>query len=147
MDRSKRAVEVFQEGFSCSQAVLEAFSEAMGLDRDLALKISQSFGGGMAHRGETCGAVTGALMVIGLQYGRTKSDDDAAKEQTYATVHEFIKRFKTKYDSIVCKEILGYDVSKDEEFKQAQEEEVFQSICPKLVQSAAEICEDLLPLK
>jgi len=146
MDRAKRAVEVFQEGFSCSQAVLEAFSETMGLDREIALKISQSFGGGMAHRGETCGAVTGALMVIGLKYGRTKADDAEAKEQTYATVHEFIKRFKDKYDSIVCKEILGYDVSNDKEFKQAQEEEVFQSICPNLVQSAAEICEDLLHL-
>jgi len=147
MDRVKRAGEVFKEGFSCSQAVLEAFSEAMGLDRDIALKISQSFGGGMAHMGETCGAVTGALMVIGLQYGRTQAEDNEAKEKTYATVHEFIKRFKAKYDSIVCKEILGYDISKDEEFKQAQEEEVFQMICPKLVQSAAEICEDLLPSK
>ena len=65
MDRAKRAVKVFKEGFSCSQAVLEAFSETMGLDRDTALKISQSFGGGMAHMGETCGAVTGALAGTG----------------------------------------------------------------------------------
>jgi C_GCAxxG_C_C family probable redox protein len=147
MDRANRAVEVFKEGFSCSQAVLEAFSEAMGLDRNTALKIAQSFGGGMAHRGETCGAVTGALMVIGLQYGRTRADDAKAKEKTYATVHEFIKRFEARHDSIVCKEILGYDVSDDEEFKQALEEDVFAKTCPKLVQTAAEICEDLLPLK
>jgi C_GCAxxG_C_C family probable redox protein len=147
MDRVNRAVEVFKEGFSCSQAVLEAFSEAMGLDRDTALKIAQSFGGGMAHTGETCGAVTGALMVIGLQYGRTKAEDTEAKEKTYSTVHEFMKRFKAKHESIVCKEILGYDMSNDEEFKQAQEEEVFEKTCPKLVQTAAEICEDLLPLE
>jgi len=147
MDRVKRAGEIFKEGFSCSQAVLEAFSETMGLDRDIALKISQSFGGGMAHMGETCGAVTGALMVIGLQYGRTQAEDNEAKEKTYATVHEFIKLFKARYNSIVCKEILGYDVSKNEEFKQAQEEDVFQTICPKLDQSAAEICEDLFPLE
>ncbi len=147
MDRAKRAVEVFKEGFSCSQAVLEPFCEDMGMERDTALKISQSFGGGMAHMGETCGAVTGALMVIGLQFGRTKAEDTEAKEQTYTTVHEFIKRFKARYDSIVCKEILGYDVSKDEEFKKAQEEEVFQAICPSLVQLAVEICEDLLPSK
>jgi C_GCAxxG_C_C family probable redox protein len=117
------------------------------MDRDTALKISQSFGGGMAHRGETCGAVTGALMVIGLQYGRTKAEDDEAKQKTYATVHEFIKRFEARHGSIVCKDILGYDVSDEEEFKKAQEEEVFQTTCPNLVQSAAEICEDLLPLK
>ena len=147
MDRVKRAVEVFKEGFSCSQAVLEAFSEALGLDRDTALKISQSFGGGMAHRGETCGAVTGAFMVIGLQYGRIKAEDSKAKEKTYATVHEFIKRFEARHDSIVCKDILGYDVSKDDEFQQAVEKEIFQTTCPKLVQSAAEICQDLLPIK
>jgi len=147
MDRVKRAVDAFKEGFSCSQAVLSAFSETMGLDRSTALKISQSFGGGMAHMGETCGAVTGAFMVIGLQHGRTRADDDEAKEKTYATVHEFILRFKARYNSIVCKEILGYDVSDEAEFKQAQNEEVFQRICPNLVQSAAEICEDLLSLK
>ena len=147
MDRVNRAVEVFKKGFSCSQAVLEAFSEVMGLERNTALKISQSFGGGMAHRGETCGAVTGAFMVIGLRYGRTRAEDTEAKDKTYATVHEFIQRFEAKHDSIVCKDILGYDVSKDDEFQQAVEEEIFQTTCPKLVQTAAGICEDLLEIK
>jgi C_GCAxxG_C_C family probable redox protein len=146
VDRVKRAVDVFKEGFSCSQAVLQAFSETLGLDRDTALRISQAFGGGMAHMGETCGAVTGAFMVIGLQYGRTNAEDDESKERTYATVQEFILRFKARHDSIVCRELLGYDVSIDQEFNQAQEADVFQRICPNLVQSAAEICEELLSL-
>jgi len=144
MERAKQAVATFKEGFSCSQAVLSAFSEAMGMDRDTALRISQPFGGGIAHMGETCGAVSGALMVIGLQYGRIKADDAEAKEKTYDTVHEFIKQFKARHESIVCREILGYDVSREDEFKQAQEQNLFERICPQLVQTAAELCEYLL---
>ena len=144
MDKIQNAVECFKEGFSCSQAVLSAFSEPLGLDRDIALKISQSFGGGMAHMGETCGAVTGAFMVIGLKHGRTCADDDLAKEKTYELVQEFVRRFNTKHGSIVCKELLGYDISKNDEVKEAQEKGLFDEFCPNLVQSAAEILEDLL---
>jgi C_GCAxxG_C_C family probable redox protein len=145
MDNVQQAIECFKEGFSRSQAVLSAFSEPLGMDRITALKISQSFGGGMAHMGETCGAVTGAFMVIGLQYGRTRADDDLAKEKTYELVQEFVKRFKSQHGSTVCKELLGYDLSKDEEVKEAQEKQLFDELCPKFVQTAAEIIEALLP--
>jgi C_GCAxxG_C_C family probable redox protein len=145
MDKIQKAIECFEEGFSCSQAVLSAFCEPLGLDRESALKISQSFGGGMAHMGETCGAVTGAFMVIGLKHGRTRADDDPAKEKTYEIVHEFVQKFLAKHGSIVCKELLGYDLGKEDEEKDAQEEGLFEKICPDLVQSAAQILEDLLP--
>jgi C_GCAxxG_C_C family probable redox protein len=145
MDKVQKAIECFKEGFSCSQAVLSSFCEPLGLDRNNALKISQSFGGGMAHMGETCGAVTGAFMTIGLKHGRTRADDDLAKERTYELVQEFAQRFRSRYGSIICKELLGYDLSKNEEAKEAQEKQLFDEFCPKLVQTAAEILEDLLP--
>jgi C_GCAxxG_C_C family probable redox protein len=145
MDKVLKAIECFKEGFSCSQAVLSAFCEPLGLDRNNALKISQSFGGGMAHMGETCGAVTGAFMVIGLKHGRTRANDDLAKEKTYELVQEFAQRFRSQHGSIICKELLGYDLSKNDEAKEAQEKQLFDDFCPKLVQTAAEICEDLLP--
>jgi len=145
LDKIQKAIECFKEGFSCSQAVLSAFCEPLGLNRDSALKISQSFGGGMAHMGETCGAVTGAFMVIGLKHGRTRADDDFAKEKTYKLVQEFVKRFHAKHGSIICRELLGYDLSKDDEVEEAQEKGLFDELCPKLIQSAAEILEDLLP--
>lgn len=145
MDKVLKAIECFKEGFSCSQAVLSAFCQPLGLDRDIALKISQSFGGGMAHMGETCGAVTGAFMVIGLKHGRTRADDDLAKEKTYERVQEFVRRFRSRYGSIICRELLGCDLSKDDEVKKAQEKHLFDELCPKFVQTAAEILEDLLP--
>lgn len=144
MDKIQNAIDCFKEGFSCSQAVFSAFCEPLGLDRKSALKISQSFGGGMAHMGETCGAVTGAFMVIGLKHGRTRADDELAKEKTYELVREFVRRFRSKHGSIVCKELLGYDVSQEDEMNEAQEKGLFDEFCPQLVQSAAEILENLI---
>ncbi|NOR14823.1 MAG: hypothetical protein GQ544_03880 [Candidatus Aminicenantes bacterium] len=143
-DRIQESVEFFRSGFSCSQAVFAAFSESLGLKKELALKIAQPFGGGIAQRGETCGAVAGAYLVIGLKYGRTRPDDSAAKEKTYELVHEFIRRFQATHGSIVCKELLGHDLSTPEGHDRAAEAGLFDSLCPNLVKSAATLLEELL---
>lgn len=132
------------EGFNCSQSVLSAYAERMGLDRELALKIATGFGGGMGRKGEVCGAVTGALMVIGLKHGRTILEDTESKEQTYELVGEFIKRFKSRNGSILCRELLGIDIGTPEGYAAAKEQKAFSEICPKMVQAAAEILEDIL---
>ena len=85
----------FSEGFSCSQSVLAAFAPELGLDADAALRVSAAFGGGMGRTGGTCGAVTGALMALGLKYGATVADP-VAKERTYALTREFIARFEAR---------------------------------------------------
>lgn len=144
MNRIDSAVSCFKEGFSCSQAVLSAYSDLFDLNRELALKISQPFGGGMAHMGEMCGAVTGAFLVIGLKYGRVKAEDIEAKEKTYELVQEFVKRFKSRHGSINCTELLGFDLGTPEGMKLAEEKELFENVCPKFVQNAAEIIEQIL---
>ena len=144
MNKVETAVSCFKEGFSCSQAILSAYSDMHGLDRELALKISQPFGGGIAHMGEICGAVTGAFLVIGLKHGRIKAEDIEAKEKTYELVLEFVKRFKSLHGSINCTELLGYDLGSPEEMKLAEEKELFITVCPKFVQNAAEIIEQIL---
>src|SRR4030042_5517377 len=111
MSRAQEAVQSFKQGFSCSQAVLAALSEPLGLDRERALKISQGFGGGMARMGLTCGGVAGAMLAIGLKYGRTRPEDEEAKEKTYSLVHEFLRRFQDRHGSIVCRELIGVDLS------------------------------------
>jgi C_GCAxxG_C_C family probable redox protein len=143
-DSIDTAVNTFAEGFSCSQAVLSAFCEPLGLDRETALKIAQAFGGGIAEAGNICGAVSGAYMVIGLKYGRTRADDDAAKEKTYSLVKEFQKRFTAIHDSIICRELLGYRLDDPEERQKAFDEGLFENLCPKLVKSAAEILAEIL---
>jgi C_GCAxxG_C_C family probable redox protein len=143
-DRSQAAVTRFKQGFSCSQAVLSAFSDIFDLDLDLALKISQPFGGGIAHRGEICGAVSGAFMAIGLKFGRTQAEDTPARDRTYEVVTQFIQKFENLHGSIICKELLGYDLSTEEGERKAEEEGLFETICPKFVQHAADILIELI---
>lgn len=138
-ERIQKAVDRLKQGFSCSQAVLSAFSDTYGLDQNLALKISQPFGGGIARRGEICGAVYGALMVIGLKFGRTQAEDTPARDKTYESVRHFIQIFENIHGSIICKELLGYDLGSEEEYKKAEAEGLFETLCPKLVQDAADI--------
>jgi len=144
MNRVERAVSCFKEGFSCSQAMLSSYGEQFGLNREIALKVSGTFGGGMARMGETCGAVTGAFMAIGLKYGNARVEDKQAKERAYSLVREFVDRFKSRNGSIVCRELLGYDISTPEGMKLVKEKKLTTTLCPKFVQDAAEIIEQIL---
>ena len=81
MNNSKKAKEIFKQGFSCAPAVVAAYCEPFGLEKEKALKLSTGFGGGM-HLGPTCGVVTGVIMVIGVKYGKTVASDNKAKEKT-----------------------------------------------------------------
>jgi C_GCAxxG_C_C family probable redox protein len=101
----------FTNGFSCSQAVCLAFAEDFGIDRETALKLSCAFGGGMAHSGNTCGAATGALMVIGMKYGRTRLDDMVAKEKTYEVTNAFMTEFLRRNHSLNCTDLIGHNLS------------------------------------
>ncbi len=144
MNRSDLAVSCFREGFSCSQAVLSAFAPDLGLDRETALRVAGAFGGGMARMGETCGAVTGALMVIGLKHGQIRPDDKQAKEKTYAAAKTFAEQFVTQNGALRCCELLGCNIGTTEGMQLARDKGLFISLCPKLVSSAAEIVEQLL---
>ncbi len=93
---------------------------------------------------DTCGAVTGAFMVIGLKHGKIKAEDEEAKRKAYSLVKEFVKRFKAKHNSIVCRELLGCDISKPEGMQHFKEMKLIDGICPKLVESAAGILEEIL---
>jgi C_GCAxxG_C_C family probable redox protein len=124
--------------------VLAAVSEPLGLERETALKISQAFGGGMARMGLTCGAVTGAMLAIGLKHGRTRPEDEGAKEKTYSLVHDFVRQFRERHGSIVCRELLGVDLSTPQGHQRGVERGVFESLCPRLVADAVEILEGIL---
>jgi C_GCAxxG_C_C family probable redox protein len=144
MNGKELACSRFKEGFSCSQAVFSAHAEQLGLDRETALKIAGAFGGGMGRMAQTCGAVTGAFMVIGLKYGAIDAEDKETKEKAYALVREFVDRFKSRHGSIACQDLLGCDISKPEGEKVAREQKLFETICPKLVKDAAELLEEML---
>jgi len=140
--RVETALSRFAEGFNCAQAVLSVYAEHLGLDRETALKLAAGFGGGMGRMASMCGAVTGAFMVLGLQYGGTTTDREA-KEAIYARVREFADRFKARNGSLVCRELLGCDISHPEGLRQAKESSAFTDICPAFIQNACEILEEM----
>ncbi|WP_440949696.1 C-GCAxxG-C-C family protein [Methanosphaerula subterraneus] len=144
MTKADEAVASFKSGFSCSQAVLSSFSEELGLDRDTANSVACGFGGGIARTGNICGAVAGAIMVIGMKYGMTRLDDNAAREKTYALVQQFIRDYTTKNGSITCPDLLGYDMADPMQFKEAREKKVAARICPGLVEDAVIVLERIL---
>jgi len=140
----ERAVSLFQEGFNCSQSVCTAFSEGLGYSQEQSLKVSSAFGGGIGHNDEMCGAVSGALMVVGMKYGRVKADDTEAKLKCYNLAGEFMRQFKEIYGSVQCTDLLGCDLSTEDGMQSAREKGLFSTICVNLVRDAARILEGLL---
>jgi C_GCAxxG_C_C family probable redox protein len=116
----------------------------LGLDREQALRVAGAFGGGMARMGETCGVVTGSMMALGLKHGKTKASDDEAKERTYRLVIEFVDKFKARYGSIVCRELLDCDMSTPEGLQEFKNKNLLETHCAKFVKEAAEILEEIL---
>ena len=140
-DPIKIAQERFAKGFNCSQAVFSAYAAHFGIDDETALKLASPFGGGVARQGEVCGAVTGALMVLGLERGNATLE---AKDDTYKSAEEFLKCFEDLHDTILCRELLGYDLSNLDERQSAREKGVFTSACPVFVKDAAELVGEFL---
>lgn len=132
-----KANEYFNLGYNCSQSVVAAFAKDLGITEDEALRISSGFGGGMGNT-EVCGAVTGAVIVLGLKYGHLTSGVSME-----AVTSEFREKFKEKNHTINCKELLGYDISKAEDFEKVIENNLFNSFCPKMVSDAVDILEKM----
>ena len=141
MSRANEAIACFNNGFNCAQSVFSAYCEQFGLDKTTALKLSCGFGAGMGRMGDTCGAVTGAYLLIGLKHGKCTEEDNQAKEKTYALVQEFSKRFKEKNGTTICRELIQADFLSDDQ--QAVLAKV-KIICPKMIADACEILDEIL---
>ena len=140
---AKRAVGYYGRNFNCSQGVFTTYAIEHGIDEKLALKMATNFGGG-ARKGEMCGAVSGALMVLGLLYGHSESEDPDTKARAYAMSEEYMNRFIRRNGSVVCRELLGYDLSKPEEKAVILEKDLFRTFCPDMIRSAVEILDELI---
>jgi C_GCAxxG_C_C family probable redox protein len=147
MDRIEKVKERFMDGFNCSQAVFSAFASNFGLNEEMALRIASGFGGGLGRCGYVCGAVSGAIMVIGLKYGFLTPKDEEAKLKVYSKVKKFIEEFLKENNSIICKDLLGEDISTEEGLKKIKEKNLFKTICPKYVEDSARILSEILKEK
>jgi len=144
MNRPERADQLHRQGTNCAQAVACTFAEDLGADRELALRMATGFGGGMGHTSNTCGALTGAVMALGLAFGMKNAGDQAAKDRTYALVGEAVRRFRERAGAITCTDLLGFDLSIPEQLQTVRDRGLIKEKCPGYVKAAAEIVEQLL---
>lgn len=143
MNHIELAKKYFGQKYHCSQAVLAAFAEELGLTEEQALKLGGCFGGGMC-KGEVCGACTGALMALGLKFGQSDIEDWESRKRTNDITVEFLDLFKKENGSYMCRDLLGCDLATEEGKKYAMEKQLFVEFCPKMVESATMIAEKLI---
>lgn len=142
-EKVKLAENLFKQGYNCSQAVFGAFSEEVGLDREMALKLASSFGGGMGKLREVCGAITAMFMIAGIQYGYSDPKDSEAKIKHYSLVQLLAQNFKEQNGSIICRELLGLEKPDGNPIPDARTNNYYQNRpCVELVKSAAKIMEE-----
>jgi len=142
-DAGRNAREYLASGYNCAQSVLKAVLEEKDIFFDEAMSLSSGFGGGIAGEGRTCGAVTGAIMAIGVLNGLHSKDVVQSKERTYKISSILIERLKAKLGSTQCYELIGVDMKDPESKKAARERGVFSDQCSEFVATAARIVLDL----
>ena len=143
MNHAEKARALFLSGCSCSQAVFGAFADDFGMDQDTALRLASSFGGGMGGMRETCGAVSGMLMVAGLKWGYSEVGNLDIKTAHYARVRKLIDSFKAEHTTIVCRELLAHlgELKKDPSARTAEYYKVRP--CVMFVETAARLLDEM----
>jgi len=148
MERADKAIVYFRNKFNCSQSVFTVFGTGCGLSEETCLKTACAFGAGMARQQLTCGAVTGALMAIGLKYGKAMGDPDEYKQRTYEKTLEFFAEFKKKHGTVTCRELLkGLDINDPDDHRRITELGLFDTLCEEYVRDAVIIAEKIFSEK
>ncbi len=143
MDATEKALSLFEDGLNCAQAILTAFGEPYGVSPASARKLGRPWGGGVGRMGQTCGAVTGAIILLGHAQDGALPEADA-RNKICASVKELIQRFKQRNGSVICRDLLGADISTEEGQRKIKEEMLMKKICPKFVEDASVILAELL---
>lgn len=143
-DHVTEVLELFEAGYNCTQAVLSVFSNEMGIPKETALKISAPFGGGIAGYGNFCGALTGAIMVIGLKYGNSSATDYERKKKSTEKTSELIDSFEKQYGSCNCCDLIGMDIKKINPSEWKTKILNIESPCPKFLETVIIFLEEEL---
>jgi C_GCAxxG_C_C family probable redox protein len=143
MNATQKAVQLFDNGLNCSQAILTAFGEPFGVDPESAKKLGRPWGGGVGRMGQICGAVTGAIALLG--YAQSSMRDEAeARNELCASIQELVRRFEERNGASVCRALLGADFSTEEGQKKIKEEMLVKKLCAKFVEDASAILAEIL---
>ena len=139
-----RAIQAHKSGLNCAQAVLTSYSDELNFDHNLALSLSCGFGGGMGRLQETCGAVTGSFMVIGIDQCKKYQDIRERKEKTYAMVRKCSDRFKSIHGTTDCFDLLSCDLKTVEGQRYFKDNNLGELVCEKCISDAVKIVNELI---
>lgn len=140
--KEEKARALFKEGYNCSQAVVAAFCDEMGLEKSQIVRLASSFGGGMGRLREVCGAVSGMFLVAGALYGYDAPKDFEAKKEHYARIQELAAQFQAENGSIICRELLGAAGKDNNPTPEKRTEEYYKKRpCEEMVATAARLME------
>lgn len=148
--RTDKAVDLFKEGYNCSQAVFTTYADLFGMEKETALRVSASFGAGIGRMREVCGAANGMFLVAGMLTGATEGKDQLAKKKNYEVVQLLAEEFKKENrGTYICRELLGIDKTKKPELEgttpEARTEDYYKKRpCLKTIEGAAAIVERVL---
>ena len=145
MNRREEAINYFKVGYNCSQSVVMAFRDVLTIDANELCKIASPFGGGISRMRETCGAVTGMVLVLGNLIGYDTPEMGEKKHKLYQKTQEILKIFENKYGSLTCRKLLNLDTKHDDPKPSERDHSFFiNRPCPELIGGAAEILENFL---
>ena len=140
----EKAIALFTSGLNCAQSVTTAYSEKLNFDNTFALNFSCGFGGGMGRLQETCGAVTGAFMVISIFNGQKYTENGVKKIMTYSMIQDFNSKFLARHKTINCRALLDCDLTTEEGLHYLQENNLHEKVCEKCIRSAIQIINALI---
>ncbi len=145
MTKEKKATAFFKEGYNCAQAVFLAFADDLKMDRNVVIKMSSSFGGGMGRLREVCGAVSGMFIVAGMFWGYTDPDNQRAKAEHYRRIQKLATQFKEIHGSIICRDLLGLTEKSNSPIPEKRTAGYYQKRpCVQLVGDAARLLEEMI---
>ena len=143
-ERADLAVECFEQGYNCAQAVVAASAGDMGMEQEQILRLASSFGGGMGRLREVCGAMTGLFMVAGARYGYSDIDDKEAKTRHYQLIQDLAAQFREQFGSIICRDLLLPDDAGTDPTPSDRTQEYYQRRpCADYVRFAAALLDKL----
>jgi C_GCAxxG_C_C family probable redox protein len=142
--KAEKAISSFRSGLNCSQTVLNAYADEMNVDNEFALSVSCGFGGGMGRLQETCGAVTGSFMVLGIYNCKKFADNKDRKEKTYAMIQRFSSKFKSFHGVMDCKTLMNADLNTEEGRKYVADNNLHEKVCERCIADAIVIVDELI---
>ena len=142
MSKAEVAVKYF-ESYNCAQSMLTAYAEDFNLEKETALQMAVGFGGGIGRLQETCGAVSAAVMLLGLASGFKEEDSRPKINEVYETVRRFVDDFTRQYGTIKCRDLLNCDLSSEEGQKYFKEHNLKEN-CRNYVRLCCELLDKYL---